>query len=110
VIPLYDLEKEGRFKAGYQRGIEFATARLAAGAQDIRDMIVDAWSASATGMVFGENGAPAEELMHNLGFYVLLFLGFCLILFVAFHPEFRTIRVDGELIVTGNKDLHGRGL
>lgn len=48
--------------------------------------------------------------MHNLGFYVLIFLGFCLFLVVGFHPEFRTIRVPGELIVTGNKDLHGRGL
>jgi hypothetical protein len=58
----------------------------------------------------GENGATAEDLMRNIGFYVLLFLGLCLFLFVAFHPEFRTVRVDGELIVTGTKDLRGRGL
>ena len=51
MVPLYDLEKQGGFKAGNQRGIEFATARLAAGAQFIRDMIVDAWLASATAMV-----------------------------------------------------------
>jgi len=51
VVPLYELEKQGGFKAGDQRGIEFATARLATGAQFIRDMIADAWAASATGMV-----------------------------------------------------------
>ena len=51
IIPLYELEKQGGFKAGDQRGIEFATARLATGAQYIRDMIVDAWLASATAPV-----------------------------------------------------------
>jgi hypothetical protein len=51
VVPLYELEKQGAFKAGDQLGIEFATRRLASGAKFIRDMIVDAWLASATGMV-----------------------------------------------------------
>jgi len=41
----------GRFKAHIRRGIEFASARRAIGAQFVRDMIVDAWHASATGMV-----------------------------------------------------------
>jgi hypothetical protein len=47
VIPLYALEKEGAFKRGDQRGIDFATQRLAAGAQVVRDMIVSAWEDSA---------------------------------------------------------------
>lgn len=47
VVPLYALEKEGGFKAGDPRGIAFVTARLAAGAGTLRDMIVDAWEASA---------------------------------------------------------------
>jgi hypothetical protein len=47
VGPLYALEKEGGFKKGDQRGIAFATARLAAGAAVLRDMIVDAWLDSA---------------------------------------------------------------
>jgi hypothetical protein len=51
VVPLYEIEKQGGFKTGDRRGIEFATARLATGAQLIRDMIVDACVASATGMV-----------------------------------------------------------
>lgn len=47
VEPLYALEKQGAFKEGDPRGIAFATARLAAGAQAARDMIVDAWRESA---------------------------------------------------------------
>jgi hypothetical protein len=47
VGPLYALEKEDGFKRGDQRGIVFATSRLAAGAQATRDMIVDAWLDSA---------------------------------------------------------------
>lgn len=48
VGPLYSLEKDGGFKRGEERGIVFATARLAAGAQAARDLIVDAWLDSAT--------------------------------------------------------------
>ena len=42
VGPLYALEKEGGFKRGDERGIAFATSRLAAGAAAVRDMIVAA--------------------------------------------------------------------
>lgn len=45
--PLYALEKEGGFKKGDPRGVAFATSRLAAGAQAVRDMIVQAWEESA---------------------------------------------------------------
>lgn len=47
VEPLYALEKAGGFKGGDSRGVAFATARLAAGAQAVRDMIVQAWEESA---------------------------------------------------------------
>lgn len=47
VEPLYALEKEGGFKFGDPHGIVFATARLAAGATAVRDMIVQAWLESA---------------------------------------------------------------
>lgn len=47
VAPLYVLEKEGGFKKGDPRGVAFATTRLAAGAQAVRDMIVQAWEESA---------------------------------------------------------------
>ena len=44
---LYALERDGGLKPGDRRGIVFATARLAAGASAVRDMIVDAWRQSA---------------------------------------------------------------
>ena len=47
VAPLYALERDGGLKPGDRRGIVFATARLAAGAAAVRDMIVDAWRQSA---------------------------------------------------------------
>lgn len=51
LVPLYTLEQQGAFKRGDSKGIDFATARLAAGAQMTRDMIFDAWRASADAMV-----------------------------------------------------------
>jgi hypothetical protein len=45
--PLYQLEKEGAFKRGDARGIAFANARLAAGATELRNMIMNAWQDSA---------------------------------------------------------------
>lgn len=47
VVPLYALDKDGAFKKGNPQGIAFATARLAAGASALRDMIVQAWQESA---------------------------------------------------------------
>jgi hypothetical protein len=47
VIPFYELEKAGAFTDGNPNGIAFATARLAAGTAAARDMVVDAWRASA---------------------------------------------------------------
>ena len=46
VVPLYALEKQGAFRGGDRRGEDFAAARLAAGAAELRDMIVDAWRQS----------------------------------------------------------------
>src|SRR5262249_14748902 len=46
VVPLYSLEKKGGFKAKDKRGIEFVTTRLAAGAAELRDLIVSAWHES----------------------------------------------------------------
>ena len=47
VAALYRLQKEGAFATGDARGKAFATARLAAGATELRDLIVLAWRASA---------------------------------------------------------------
>jgi hypothetical protein len=48
VEPFYALEKEGAFRRGDPRGVAFAIARLATGATALRNMIVDAWTDSAT--------------------------------------------------------------
>ncbi|MGA0600303.1 S1/P1 Nuclease [Caulobacter sp. KR2-114] len=50
-IPLYDLQKAGGLSAGDPRGAAFATQRLAAGADELRDLIVMAWRASEQGEV-----------------------------------------------------------
>lgn len=47
VIPFYEMEKAGGLAQGDPRGTAFATDRLAAGASELRDMIVEAWRASA---------------------------------------------------------------
>ena len=49
MLPLYQLEMQGGFRSGNRA--DFVTLRLATGAQFARDMIYDAWLASAEGMV-----------------------------------------------------------
>ena len=46
VRPLYQLYKDGGFEKGDARGRAFASARLAAGASELRDDIIGAWRAS----------------------------------------------------------------
>ena len=47
VIPFYEMEKAGGLRPGDPLGSAFATARLAEGASELRDLIVEAWRASA---------------------------------------------------------------
>ncbi len=47
VEPLYELDLKGAFADGNEAGVAFVTARLASSAAALRDMIVDAWHASA---------------------------------------------------------------
>ena len=49
--PLYQLEKAGGLAVGDPRGKAFVDARLAAGAGALRDLVVDAWKASANGKI-----------------------------------------------------------
>jgi hypothetical protein len=51
VVPLYRLEKSGGFEDHDPQGKAFASARIAAGAAELRDMIVDAWKASGSAKV-----------------------------------------------------------
>jgi hypothetical protein len=56
--PFYQLQKAGAFAPGDPRGKAFAAERLAAGASELRDIVVMAWRASAT----GQGGWPAAKV------------------------------------------------
>lgn len=58
VTPLYRLQKAGAFVGGDARGQAFTAQRLAAGADELRDLVIDAWRASAD----GEVGYPAVKV------------------------------------------------
>ncbi len=63
VIPFYRLEKTGAFAADAEApvltpGAEFATARLAAGAAELRDLITLAWRDAGTQSI----GWPAVKV------------------------------------------------
>lgn len=51
VEPLYQLWGSGDFTKATPKAVDFATVRVAAGAAEVRDMVVDAWKASATGSI-----------------------------------------------------------
>ncbi len=58
MITYFQLQKAGAFVGGGERGRAFAAARLAAGADELRDDVEDAWRSSATGVV----GWPAVKV------------------------------------------------
>lgn len=58
VIPFYRLEKAGGFKDADPRGAAFVTERLAAGASELRDLIILSWRESATASI----GWPAVKV------------------------------------------------
>lgn len=58
VVPFYRLEKAGAFVGTDPRGVDFATQRLAAGAAELRDLIVLAWRESGTRSI----GWPAVKV------------------------------------------------
>ena len=61
VLPLYRLEKAGAFAGPDPRGVAFATERVAAGAAEVRDLVVAAWNASAFGTV-GYPPTPVTQI------------------------------------------------
>lgn len=61
VVPFYRLEKAGGFVDTDPRGTVFATERLAAGAAELRDLVVLAWRASA-GMSIGWPSVKVAEV------------------------------------------------
>jgi hypothetical protein len=66
--PLYELATSGDIKNASPRAVAFATARVAAGASEVRDEIEDAWRASATAVV----GYPAVNVADVLTGKVVL--------------------------------------
>ncbi len=72
VIPLFEMEKAGGMKAGDPRGGAFATARLAVGAAELRDLIVEAWRASAKTNVGWKPIAVQDVLSGKVDPYVAL--------------------------------------
>ena len=61
VEPLYQLEKDGGFKDGDPRGAPYMTGRIAFGASQLRDLIVDAWNASGAMIVGYPKALPATD-------------------------------------------------
>jgi hypothetical protein len=61
VEPFYALEKAGGFVDGDPRGAAFATTRLAAGASELRDLIVEAWRAGGRAEV-GWKPVPVADV------------------------------------------------
>lgn len=51
VEPLYQLWKDGDFAKTTPKAVDFTTLQLALGAAELRDMVIDAWKASATGSI-----------------------------------------------------------
>jgi hypothetical protein len=62
VVPLYEMEKAGGMADGDPRGPAFALRRLAAGASELRDLIVEAWRASAARSV-GWKPVPVQDVL-----------------------------------------------
>jgi hypothetical protein len=60
VTPLYALEKTGGLAPGDPRGRDFAAVQLARGASELRDLVAEAWAASATHPVGWKPISPAD--------------------------------------------------
>jgi hypothetical protein len=62
VIPLYELEKSGGIRPEDPRGRVFAAVQIARGASELRDLIVEAWRASAAESV-GWKPVPVADIV-----------------------------------------------
>jgi len=61
VVPFYEMEKAGGLLGDDPRGATFAADRIAAGVSELRDLVVEAWNASAKGTV-GYPATPVSEI------------------------------------------------
>jgi hypothetical protein len=62
VAPFYAMEKAGGLRPGDRRGVDFATQRMAVGASELRDMLVEAWTASL-GQSVGWRPVPVTTML-----------------------------------------------
>jgi hypothetical protein len=62
VAPFYTLERNGAFAQATPAAIDFTDARLADGAAELRDLIIEAWTASANLRVGYPHGVTPAEL------------------------------------------------
>ena len=73
VVPLYQLEKVGGLAPGDPRGTAFATQQIAVGASELRDLIVEAWTVSASETVGYKPIAVADVLAGKVDPYMALY-------------------------------------
>ena len=73
VEPLYQLWDQGGFKGNDPRGQAFITERLAAGAAELRDLVTDAWTASANAVVGYPNASVKTILETNTAPYDVIY-------------------------------------
>jgi hypothetical protein len=73
VIPFYEMEKAGGLAPGDPRGTAFAVDRLAAGASELRDVVVEAWRASANRTVGWKPIAVQDVLAGRIDPYPALY-------------------------------------
>jgi hypothetical protein len=65
VEPLYQLWGQNAFAAGDARGRDFTVARLADGATELRDLIIEAWRGSETQRVGFPNPVSAADVVNG---------------------------------------------
>ena len=73
VIPFYEMEKAGGLAAGDPRGTAFAVERMAVGASELRDVIVEAWRTSANAKIGWKPVAVADVLAGRIDPYPALY-------------------------------------
>ena len=73
VIPLYEMEKAGGMAPGDPRGTAMAVERIAVGASELRDLIVEAWRASANAKIGWKPVAVADVIAGRVDPYPALY-------------------------------------
>ena len=73
VIPFYEMEKAGGLKPGDPRGTALAVQQLAVGASELRDVVIEAWRASANRTVGWRPVAVQDVLAGKVDPYPALY-------------------------------------